>query len=159
MAPLTRREFFHDVLEALSGQLPGELRDVRSVQAPHLLKVYYTRPRLHYEVWVNGRDRHIEVGFHFEEGPEETERLLRWLDHHILELKHELGPETELERWTVSWGHVYQHLPYQPLTEELARVVATRLARFITVIEPLVREWQVREGAHVTHASGRGKRR
>ncbi len=142
MAALTRRDFFHDVLTALRGRLPGELVNVRIAQAQHLLKVYYAEPRIHYEVWVNGRDRHIEIGFHFEDGPESTQQLLLWLDRHILELKHKLGPDTELERWTPGWGHLYQHLPYQPLTEALADDIACRLAHFIVVTEPLVREWR-----------------
>uniref|UniRef100_A0A831TA36 DUF4268 domain-containing protein n=1 Tax=Thermorudis peleae TaxID=1382356 RepID=A0A831TA36_9BACT len=142
MTTLARREFFHDVIGALRSRLPAGLADFRIAQAQHLLKIYYAQPRIHYEVWVNGRDRHIEIGLHFEDGPESTEQLLLWLDRHILELKHELGPETELERWTQSWGHLYQHLPYQPLTEALAEEIGRRLARFIVVVEPLLHEWR-----------------
>lgn len=142
MTALTRREFFHDVIVALRSRLPAELASFRVAQAQHLLKIYYAHPRIHYEVWVNGRERHIEIGLHFEDGPDSTEQLLLWLDRHILELKHELGPETELERWTQSWGHLYLHLPYQPLTEALAEDIGRRLARFILVVEPLLHEWR-----------------
>ena len=137
------RDFLHSLPELLRQQLPLELQDFQ-VAGPtmNLVKFHYGHRAIHYEVWVNGRDRHIEIGLHFEDGPESTEQLLLWLDRHILELKHELGPETELERWTQSWGHLYQHLPYQPLTEALAEEIGRRLARFIVVVEPLLHEWR-----------------
>lgn len=137
---LTRRDFFHDVADALRPLLPTELGEVHIRNSFNLLKVYFGHHRLHYEVWANARDRHIEVGLHFEDGPESTEHLLRFFDRHIVEIKHELGPEIELERWTRSWGHLYLHLPYQPLTEELARQIATRLAHLIVTLQPLLCE-------------------
>ncbi len=137
---LTRREFFHDVAEATRQRLPADLRGFRASEARNLLKLYYGHPRLHFEVWANARDRHIEVGLHFEDGPESTERLIAFFDRHIVEIKHELGPRVDLERWTPSWGHLYELLPYQPLTDDLALVVAERLARMIALLQPLLAE-------------------
>ena len=53
----------------------------------------------------------IEVGLHFEDGPVSTAAYLAYFDAHIVERKHELGPELELERWTPSWGRIYELVP------------------------------------------------
>ncbi|HUZ01851.1 MAG TPA: hypothetical protein VMU89_15995 [Thermomicrobiaceae bacterium] len=141
---LTRREFFHDVVVQTRLALPEDLREFQSSVTMNLVKLYYGHPRLHYEVWANARDNHIEVGLHFEDGPESTEQLIAFFDGHIVEIKHDAGPEIDLERWTPSWGHLYQMLPYQPLTETLARDVAARLARMIAVLQPLLTEADAR---------------
>jgi len=146
---LTRREFFHDVAEALRRTLPEPLNGFQASTTMNLLKLSYGRSRLHYEVWANARDNHIEVGLHFEDGPESTERLLRFFDGQIVEIKHELGPVVELERWTNSWGHLFQLLPYQPLTDELAIEISDILSRMITVLQPLLNEVESPRSANV----------
>lgn len=162
---LTRREFFHDVAQQVLASLPEDLRGFQTSATQNLLKLHYGHPRLHYEVWANARDQHIEVGLHFEDGPESTEHLIAFFDGYIVEIKHELGPEVELERWTQSWGHLYQLLPYQPLTDALARDVADRLARMIALLQPLLAEAdaRVRLGGGYTSSAvqlrTRGRRR
>jgi hypothetical protein len=136
--PITRREFFAAVRDHVHERVPGEFQGFR-VQATHRqMKLYYRHYKLHYEVWTNGRDQHIEIGLHFEAGADVTEYLIRYFDRHILEIKHELGPEVELERWTNSWGRIYQLLPYQPLTEDLAVDVGNRLTDMIVHLQPLL---------------------
>ena len=137
---LTRREFFHDVVAHTRAALPGDLASFQTYATMNLVKLHYGQPRLHYEVWTNARDNHIEIGLHFEDGPESTEALIGFFDRHIVEIKHELGPDVELERWTPSWGHLFTLLPYQPLTEDLAQEVGKRLARMIAVLQPLLDE-------------------
>ncbi len=137
---LTRRDFFHDVAELLNQVLPEPLQGFQVMTTRNLIKVSYGHARIHYEVWANARDRHIEIGLHFEDGPESTERLLRFFDEHIVEIKHELGPGFELERWTNSWGHLFQLLPYQPLTDDLTREITIILAKMIGVLQPLLVE-------------------
>lgn len=156
---LTHREFFHDLITALREHLPPALSTFHVRHAPHLVKVYYTDPRLHYEVWLNGAVRQIELGFHFEIGPELVEQLLDWLDQYSVELKDLLGPETELERWTPSWGHLFQLWPYQPLSETLVQRLARHLAQFIIVVEPLVREWQAALPRTMHHTAAANPRR
>ncbi len=137
---ITRREFFAAVRDRLQVKLPTELQGIRFRANHRQMKLYYRHERLHYEIWTNGRDQHIEIGLHFENGPESTESLIRFFDQHIVEIKHELGPEIELERWTNSWGRIFLLLPYQPLTEDLAIEVADRLCAMITMLQPLLDE-------------------
>lgn len=166
VATLTRRDFFHDVVEQARAALPEDLAGFQTFATQNLIKVYYGHPRLHYEVWANARDNHIEIGLHFEEGPESTDRLIDFFDAQIVEIKHELGARVELERWTQSWGHIYELLPYQPLTDALARDVAARLACMIRILQPLLSEIDARvrldtpaAGSATRLASRRGRRR
>lgn len=148
---LTRREFFHDVTERTRVALPEDLRGFQTSSTMNLLKLYYGRYRLHYEVWADARDNQIEIGLHFEDGPESTERLIAYFDRYIVEIKHELGTDVELERWTNAWGHLFQLLPYQPLTDALVSDVAARLSRMIALLQPLLVEADAR--ARIDQAS------
>jgi hypothetical protein len=135
---LSMRQFLNEVKEQVRAELPAGLRDFQVSASRSLLKIHYGHHRLHYEVWANARDGHIELGLHFEDSPESTERLIAFFDPLIVEIKHELGPQVELERWTPSWGHIYQLLPSQPPTRLLVRVIAGHLVRMITVLQPLL---------------------
>lgn len=137
---ITRAEFFAAIRDRLQVRLPRERQNIHFQTSQRQMKLYYRQPRLHYEVWTNGRDQHIEIGLHFENGQESTEALIAFFDQHILEIKHELGSQVELERWTNSWGRIFQLLSYQPLTEELAVEVGDRLRDMIVVLQPLLDE-------------------
>src|SRR5688572_4363320 len=126
---LTRRDFFDEVVERLRPALPVEWRDFRHKANLLLMKIYFENERVHYEVWCDS-DRHIlGLGLHFEDGPLSTAAYLAHFDGLIVELKHALGPEIELERWTASWGHLYEHWPLGTLTVDVADRVAARLSR------------------------------
>ena len=157
-AGLTRRDFFDAVVERLREELPEERRGFRHRANPLLLKLDYGNERVHYEVWCDGERRTIELGLHFEDGPVSTAAYLAYFDRLIVELKHELGPAIELERWTASWGHLYEHWPLATLTEALAGRVAGRLARLIATLQPLVEEAGVQPERSALTAEG-GERR
>lgn len=138
---LTRREFFRDVADAVRSALPPDSRQLETRQTMNLLKLHYgANYRVHYEAWISAERGWLELGLHFEDGPASTERLLAHFDRHILEIKHELGPEAELERWTQSWGHLFELHPLEPLTPAFAARIGTRLARYITLLQPLLDE-------------------
>ena len=73
-----------------------------------LLKVHYGNERIHFEVWADGNRGFLEIGLHFEDGPASTAAYLAFFDARIVEIKHLLGAEVELERWTASWGHLFE---------------------------------------------------
>lgn len=138
---ITRREFFGEVAEQLRALLPDERQGFESRHTMNLMKVHYgANYRIHYEVWINTEKQYVELGLHFEDGPASTERLLRHFDRHILEIKDLLGVEVELERWTQSWGHLFELHPLEPLSEPFAARLASRLARHIGVLQPLLDE-------------------
>ena len=137
-AGLTRRAFFEEIVARLQDGLPAERRGFGHRSNLILLKVDFGNPRVHYEVWCDAERRILGLGLHFEDGPVSTAAYLAYFDGLIVELKHVLGPELELERWTASWGHIYELWPLGTLTTGLAARVAARLARLIVTLQPLV---------------------
>lgn len=138
---LKRREFFEELTNALRGSFAGEMQAFHARHTMNLLKIHYGENyRIHYEAWINTDTGFVEIGLHFEDGPESTTRLLEHFDQYVVEIKHELGTHVELERWTKSWGHIYETHPIQPLTPGFARDIAGRLASMIGVLQPLLEE-------------------
>ena len=135
---LTRREFFADVVDRLRDHLPNHLARFQHRATMNLVKVYFDNERVHYEVWTNGQLGVIEVGLHFEDGPVSTAAYLAYFDDRIVELKHGLGPQVELERWTASWGHLFELHPLTRLDAAVVDRTARRLAEFVTTLQPLV---------------------
>ncbi len=140
-ATMTRRDFFSDVLEAVRGSLPPDRQEFEARQTMNLLKISYgANYRIHYEAWVNAERGYVELGLHFEDGPASTERLLRHFEANIFELKDLLGAGIELERWTQSWGHIFEMHPIEPLTSSFAERLAARIALQIIVLQPILDE-------------------
>ena len=105
-----------------------------------LLKIDFGNDRVHYEVWPDSARNHVEVGLHFEDGPASTAAYLAYFDARIVEIKHHLGTGIELERWTISWGHLYEIVPLARLDFAFARTVGDRLAAQIDLLQPMVEE-------------------
>jgi hypothetical protein len=137
-AALRRQEFLSGVVENLRNELPEELASFRIKSTSQLVKIYYENERVHYEVWTSSNRSQTELGLHFEDGPISTMAYLAYFDQLIVELKDELGPTIELERWTTSWGHLYEILPLGKLTDFQTERTAKRLAKLISVLQPLV---------------------
>ena len=135
---LRRREFFAEVVDRVRAHLPEHLAGFRHRATMSQVKIDYGNERVHYEVWTDGQRQQLEVGLHFEDGPISTAAYLTYFDAHIVELKHELGPQLELERWTPSWGHLYELSPLAKLDDAAAERVARRLAALIVALQPLV---------------------
>lgn len=135
---LTRRDFFDDVVETLRRRLPTDLAGFRHRPGPNLVKLFYANERVHFEAWADGARGHLGVGLHFEDGPVSTAAYLAFFDARIVELKHDLGPRLELERWTASWGHLYEVAPLPRLDAAVVERTADRLAALIVALQPLV---------------------
>ena len=139
-------EFLLRVRELAEARLPADAPQLQGRLRLSLLQLYRDDPRLHYEVWVQGKTGRIEVGLHFE-GERETNR--RWaeaLGRRVLELQAQLGPGVELEEWTPSWTRLHRTVPLRKLDDDLAAEVADLLARFMRVMDPILAE----EAAYVS---------
>ena len=153
---LPRREFFAAVVERLPALLPEALSPFQHRAASNLLKLHYGNDRIHFEVWTDGIRGQIEIGLHFEDGPVSTAAYLTFFDDRIVELKHELGTQLELERWTPSWGHLCELLPLGRLDQAAAARVARRLAALIEALHPLVVAASIPPERSAQPAAGRG---
>ncbi len=137
---LTRREFFTAVTARLEPALPPVLTGDRHRANGGLLNLDFGNERLHFAVWIEGARNRVEIGLHFEDGPASTAAYLAFFDSRIVEIKHHLGWEIELERWTLSWGHLFESVPLLPLNGAFVNAIADCLTRQITILQPMVVE-------------------
>jgi hypothetical protein len=149
------------VVDRLKHELPADLAEFQVKSMSNLVKVYYGNERVHFEVMTNTSRSSMEIGLHFEDGPVSTAAYLAYFDRYIVELKHELGSSIELERWTESWGHIYEIEPIAKLTDFQSIRTAKRLAQLITVLQPLVAAAgiSVERGTTTTEYRGRWSKR
>ena len=138
-------EFLQQTVEATRQALPTELRTFRSRRRYTLVQLFYTSPRIHFEIWVQGKRQRLEVGLHLESDSATNERLLSYLASRFIEVQAALGPQVELEQWTRSWGRVHEYMRYERLDEALARKAGNRLACFIMVLQPMIAEAKFEE--------------
>lgn len=111
------------------------------VQRWSLLKLWYgDNPRVHFEVWFHRRIERIEIGLHFEADAETNERLRAYFDDNLFVAKAEISERVEAESWDKGWARVYEMLPLEPLEDAFLDRVAGRLARFVTVLQPLLED-------------------
>ena len=139
-AALNRRDFFAAIVADARASVPAELAGFRHRANSMLLKLDYGHDRIHYEVWADGMRDRLEIGLHFEDGQASTAAYLAYFDARIVEIKHLLGPQIELERWTTSWGHLFESERLERLDRRFAEIVARRLAAQIAVLQPMVEE-------------------
>ena len=137
---LNRQEFFAAIVTDTRANLPPALAGFRHRANSMLLKLDYGNDRIHYEVWTDGARGRVEIGLHFEDGQNSTVAYLAYFDARIVEIKHLLGQQIELERWTASWGHLFESEQLGRLDRRFAVMAARRLAAQIAVLQPMVEE-------------------
>src|SRR5687768_16103476 len=133
-----RKAFFAGIVRELNASLPPDYRGFRHRGDFNLMKVWFDHYRVHYEVVIDQQIDKIETGLHFEDGPASTLGFLALLDARILEIKDVLGPEIELERWTQSWGRLYELRALQTLDEPFTKSCGKRLVKLITLVQPMI---------------------
>ena len=129
-------------------------------------QVHFHSPKVHYEVWLARKTGRIEIGLHFEGTQEFSYGWAGLIAEHMLEIQAQLGADYELEEWTASWTRLHETVPYDPPTPELADEIATRLARLITVCQPIVErlreavppELEVQEAKKASRPRFRGRK-
>jgi hypothetical protein len=129
------------LVEQTRQQLPRALKHFEPRSFFTIVKLSYKNPRLHYEVWVRGKERLIEVGLHLEADKATNDALLAHFNARAVEIHAELGPRIEIEQWTNSWSRVHEVVPYAALNEELVNLLAGKLARMIVVLQPMLEEF------------------
>ncbi|MCC7361509.1 MAG: hypothetical protein IT317_18625 [Anaerolineales bacterium] len=136
---MSSSQFMAALSAATRAALPKGFRPLRSAHRSWLCQLYPRDPRLHYEVWNMGQWRNkIELGLHFESRDHALNRkLLAGFDRRMVEIKATLGPQWEAEMWDKGWAKVYEVLPYERFSTDTLAATARRLARAITVLQPL----------------------
>src|SRR5512146_1694344 len=106
------QQFQVSLVEQTRKQLPRTLRNFDARSFFTIVKLSYTRPKIHYEVWVRGKERLIEIGLHFEADKETNDALLAYFNERTLQVHAALGPRIEMEQSTNSWSRVHEVVPY-----------------------------------------------
>lgn len=140
------QEFQIALVEKTRQRLPRALRHFEPRAFFTLVKLHYGNPRLHYEVWVRGDARLIEIGLHLEADKATNDALRAWLDARAFEIQAQVGTRIEIEQWTRSWSRAHTAVPYESLNAALVDRLAAQLAKLITVLQPMVEEFQTRCG-------------
>jgi hypothetical protein len=136
-------EFMRALPDAVRPRLPVELQGFQWQARSWLVQLYYSDPRLHFEVWwlPDQRAKRLELGLHFESRDAAlNERLLQRFLAHLFEVKDALGQGVEAEMWDKGWTKVYEVRPIEGFDRETLDAVAVRMAQVITVLQPILED-------------------
>jgi hypothetical protein len=117
----------------------SDLRACTSSGGFGLIKIFYGNAKLHYEANHQARSQTIEIGLHFEADRFTNARLLGAFRVHAKKIEREL-PGARLEEWDKGWTRIWEPIAYEELDVTLQHEVAERLARYINVLEPMLRD-------------------
>jgi hypothetical protein len=138
------QQFQVSLVEKTRKHLPRALKNFEPRSFFAIVKLFYRNPRIHYEVWVRGKEHLVEVGLHLEADKPTNDALLAYFDSRAVEIHAQLGPRIEIEQWTNSWSRVHEVVPYESLNVALVDLIAQKLARMIAVLQPMLEEFQGR---------------
>lgn len=136
------QEFQIAIVNQTRKHLPRRWKNFEPRSFFTIVKLSYANPKIHYEVWVRGQEHLVEVGLHFEADKETNDALREHFDARAFEIRAMLGPRVEVEQWTNSWSRVHEVVPYTKLNAELVEIVAKKLAKMITVLQPMLEEFE-----------------
>jgi hypothetical protein len=134
---MQQRECLKRVRPLMRELLAEDLRDF-NWEASFLAKLWFGNHDLHYEITPRERARTIEIGLHFEADPLTNARLLAAFVANAKVVRRALA-NARLEQWDRGWCRVWEPLPYRSADAELARELASRLATYVTALEPILR--------------------
>lgn len=133
------RALLGGVPRAVRALVGSDLRACTSTTGFGLIKIHYGNPKLHYEANHQARSQTIEVGLHFEADRFTNVRLLGAFRVHEKKIRRAL-PGARLEDWDKGWARIWEPIAYEELDAELQRAIAERMARYIKVLEPILRD-------------------
>ncbi len=136
-----RHAFLRDLPDELKGRLPEEFLGFTYRPRGSIAQVFYADPRVHYELWFHWRTGRIEIGLHFERDERTNDALFDWFDRQIVSIKAGLGETIDLERWDKGWARIYETWPCERVDRAFRAHTTARLAKIITVLEPIHQEF------------------
>jgi hypothetical protein len=157
--------FLRSLPDGVRPQVRPCLRDFRTGARWVIVQLYYGNRDIHYEAWHRAKVRTIEIGLHFEADEMTNARLLGAFRIHEPAI-HRALPGARLEEWAKGWTRIWEPVPAETLDEALQRDVAERMARYITTLEPILRDelpndvpWALPAGRAQTRTVARGAKK
>ena len=134
------REFLRRIPAAVRTGVPNELATFRISAGFSLSQIWYGNRSLHYEAWIRSRLNVIELGLHFEADPLTNARLLAACEAQRKAVQRALGAGTRIEAWDKGWTRVWEPIALETFDDEFLQRVASRIASYVSVLEPIVRD-------------------
>jgi hypothetical protein len=103
-------------------------------------QIWYGNRALHYESWIRSRLNVIELGLHFEADPLTNARLLAAFQALRPRVRRALGEEARIESWDKGWARVWEPVTLRPLDTDFLARIAGRIASYVRVLEPFLRD-------------------
>lgn len=163
---MTARSVFAQLPGLVGALLPVDIgRPNTSAQWSYLIKLYYGNADLHYEASHRPKLGVVEIGLHFEADDLTNARLLGAFRGHERAIKREL-PNARFEEWDRGWTRIWESVACPRLDAAVRDDLAERLARYIAVLEPILRAelpadvpWSMRRvrETRVTRRQGRSR--
>jgi hypothetical protein len=136
---MEQRALLKTLPDLIRPNVPATLRDFRSgARWAYLMKIFYGNEAIHYEASHRAKAHIVEIGLHFESDELTNARLLGAFRAHERAIRRKL-PGARLEEWDRGWTRIWEPVTYERFDEELRDRLADALARYITVLEPIVR--------------------
>lgn len=133
------RGLLRSLPDVVRPHVPMDIRDFRSNARWVIAQLYYGNRDLHYEAWYRARLRTIEVGLHFEADDLTNARLLGAFRAQERATRRAL-PAARLEEWDKGWARIWEPIEVEAVDEALRDRVAKTLARYVTTLEPMLRD-------------------
>src|SRR5512140_219261 len=132
--------FLRELPTDLRADLPPRLATFRWRSGHAQAKAWYGNTDLHYEVWVRGRLRVVELGLHFEADALTNARLLAAFRARAKDVKRGLGKDARIEEWDKGWARVWEPIPLELDNDALRERVHARLRDYMSTLEPMLRD-------------------
>jgi hypothetical protein len=137
---LDSRTFLRSVVDIVKDDAAGDFPAFHSAAHSHMAQMWSGNKQLHYEAWIRERLGVIELGLHFEADALTNARLLAAFRARERAIHRALGPDALIEAWDKGWARVWEPIELVTLDESFLTRIATRLAAYVTSLEPVLRE-------------------
>ncbi len=134
------RTYLRAVDGAVRAGVPPELGALQHQNRGWQAKWWFGNQALHYESTPRMRERAVEIGLHFEADELTNARLLAASRAHAKLIARRLG-EVRIQEWDRGWARVWEPIPLaEPLGTRNGTVVGKRIAAYVSVLEPILRD-------------------
>jgi len=144
---------FRDAAAGLRAHARSELRVFHWKSTGYMAKAWYGNPSLHYELWVRGQRRIVELGLHFEADPLTNARLLAAFRARAAAVARAIGDDARIEEWDKGWARIWEPISLELPDAEVRERVVTRFVAYVRALEPILRdelpadvEWELPAG-------------
>jgi len=134
------KTYLRAVDAAVRDGVPTALGGVQHQNRGWQAKWWFGNPALHYESTPRARNSTVEIGLHFEADELTNALLLAAFRAHAKKIARRLG-DVRIEEWDRGWARLWEPIALtEPLGARNGTAVGKRIAGYVTVLEPILRD-------------------